>query len=81
MDNSKYYVIVDIRTLEFMRDGYGESRISDTLSRALSTCSTSRVPAIAAHDCVLRKIFPSFVSMTRIPKVTVRSTCPAEAVK
>lgn len=29
MDNSKYYVIVDIRTLEFMRDGYGESRISE----------------------------------------------------
>lgn len=29
MDKSVYYVIVDIRTLEFMRDGYGEQRISD----------------------------------------------------
>ena len=29
MEKNEYYVIVDIRTLEFMRDGYRKQRISD----------------------------------------------------
>ena len=29
MEKNEYYVIVDLRPLEFMRDGYGEQRISD----------------------------------------------------